>query len=149
MNIPTVTQEDDITHVSSAQKKRVTFSDNVSYCGSDHGATQNDEPHGSAVSKWTKVRRRKVLRRIPCKRPKSLIQRNLFKKMVVPSRYKATQVRSFDKQRCTVSEHTRRTPTKRDVFESQDTMPFIDEASKMIIRSLLIQDKIDMARGKF
>ena len=78
---------------------------------------------------------------------KCLIQRNLFEKVVVPSRHKAVQVRSFQKHHCFVSGHSRRVPNKKDVYVQQDEMPCVDEASKLLIRSLLIQDKIDMARG--
>ena len=45
--------------------------------------------------------------------------------------------------------HRHHVLNKKQPSEADDTMPSVDEASKLLIRSLLIQDKIDLARNVF
>ena len=106
--------------------KRVTFCDNVTVHNFDNGESKK------------------------CRRRPNLFhrQRNLHKKAAAPPRFKTIQVRSFHKRNGQVIGHRRRL-YKKPLCETQDILPSIDEASKLLIRSLLIQDKIDMARGKF
>ena len=125
--IPSVTQEEeDPTPVSLTHSKSVALCDNVTVLTIDNG-----NPKTSRLPKF------QIRQRIP------------IKKAAVPSRYKSIQVRSFHKCNGQVIGHRRRVLNKKQPPEADDTMPFVDEASKLLIRSLLIQDKIDMARGKF
>ena len=125
--IPSVTQEEeDPTPVSLTHSKSVALCDNVTVLTIDNG-----NPKTSRLPKF------QIRQRIP------------IKKAAVPSRYKSIQVRSFHKRSGQVIAHRRRVPNKKQQIETQDTMTSVDEASMMLIRSLLIQDKIDMACGKF
>ena len=79
---------------------------------------------------------------------KGLIQMNLHNKVATSPCFKAVTVKTFQKRRSKVSTHSRlRRNKNNDVYEVADEVSSLDEATAQLIKSLQIQDKIDMVQG--